>query len=129
MNIEKILDEQEIVPVFQPIVSLKNCDILGYEICSHLNDKPITEYFERAEEFEKIWKLEKLCRKSILKKVKLIGLKKNIFININPDIIFDEDFYQGYTLKLLEKFSLEPNQIIFEITENCSQKMKKHFPD
>ena len=122
MNIEKILDEQEIVPVFQPIVSLKNCDILGYEICSHLNDKPITEYFEKAEEFEKIWKLEKLCRKSILKKVKLIGLKKNIFININPDIIFDEDFYQGYTLKLLEKFSLEPNQIIFEITENCSQK-------
>ena len=69
MNIEKILDEQEIVPVFQPIVSLKNCDILGYEICSHLNDKPITEYFEKAEEFEKIWKLEKLCRKSILKKV------------------------------------------------------------
>ena len=41
MNIEKILDEQEIVPVFQPIVTLKNCDILGYEICSHLNDKPI----------------------------------------------------------------------------------------
>ena len=122
MNIQQILDEKEIVPVFQPIVSLKNCDILGYEICSHLNDKPITEYFEKAEEFEKIWKLEKLCRKSILKKVKLIGLKKNIFININPDIIFDEDFYQGYTLKLLEKFSLEPNQIIFEITEKCSKK-------
>ena len=122
MNIEKILDEQEIVPVFQPIVSLENGDILGYEICSHLNDKPITEYFEKAEEFEKIWKLEKLCRKSILKKVKQIGLKKKVFININPDIIFDEDFYQGYTLKLLEKFSLEPNQIIFEITENCSQK-------
>ena len=35
MNIEKILDEQEIVPVFQPIVSLENGDILGYEICSY----------------------------------------------------------------------------------------------
>ena len=118
MNIQQILEEKEIVPVFQPIVSLENGDILGYEICSHLNDKPITKYFERAEEFEKIWKLEKLCRKSIIKKVKQIGLKKRVFININPDIIFDEDFYQGYTLKILEKFSLEPNQIIDEITEN-----------
>lgn len=125
MNIQKILDEKEIIPVFQPIVSLENGDILGYEICSHLNDKPITQYFERAEEFEKIWKLEKLCRKSIIKKVKQIGLKKNVFININPDIIFDEDFYQGYTLKLLEKYSLETSQIIFEITEQCSQKSEE----
>ena len=29
MNIEKILDEKEIVPVFQPIVSLENGDIVG----------------------------------------------------------------------------------------------------
>ena len=31
MNIQQILDEKEIVPVFQPIVSLENGDILGYE--------------------------------------------------------------------------------------------------
>ena len=79
MNIQQILGEKEIVPVFQPIVSLENGDILGYEICSHLNDKPITKYFERAEEFEKIWKLEKLCRKSIIKKSQTNWFEKKGF--------------------------------------------------
>lgn len=124
MNIEKILEEKEITPYFQPIVSLENGDIFGYEVFSRVKEKSVTEFFELADKTEKIWKLEKFCRKTILKMVSQLGLKTNIFININPDIIFDEDFYQGYTLKLLKKYNIDSRKIILEITEKCSQQKK-----
>lgn len=38
------------------------------------------------------------------------------------DIMSDEDFHEGYTKKLLEKYSIEPHKIILEITEYCSKK-------
>lgn len=124
MNIEKILEEKEITPYFQPIVSLENGDIFGYEVFSRVKEKSVTEFFELADKTEKIWKLEKFCRKTILKMVSQLGLKTNIFININPDIIFDEDFYQGFTLKLLKKYNIDSRKIILEITEKCSQQKK-----
>lgn len=124
MNIEKILEEKEVVPFFQPIVSLENGDIFGYEVFSRIKEKSITEFFELADKSEKIWKLEKFCRKMILKTVSHLGLKTNVFININPEIIFDEDFYQGYTLKLLKKYNIDSRKIILEITEKCSQEKK-----
>lgn len=124
MNIEKILEEKEITPYFQPIVSLENGDIFGYEVFSRVKEKSVTEFFELADKTEKIWKLEKFCRKTILKMVSQLGLKTNIFININPDIIFDEDFYQGYTLKLLKKYNIDSRKVILEITEKCSQQKK-----
>ena len=124
MNIEKILEEKEIIPFFQPIVSLENGDIFGYEVFSRIKEKSVAEFFELADKSEKIWKLEKFCRKTILKTVSHLGLKTNIFININPEIIFDEDFYQGYTLKLLKKYNIDSRKIILEITEKCSQEKK-----
>ena len=124
MNIEKNLEEKEIIPFFQPIVSLENGDIFGYEVFSRIKEKSVAEFFELADKNEKIWKLEKFCRKTILKTVSYLGLKTNIFININPEIIFDEDFYQGYTLKLLKKYNIDSRKIILEITEKCSQEKK-----
>ena len=103
---------------------MENGDIFGYEVFSRIKEKSITEFFELADKSEKIWKLEKFCRKTILKTVSHLGLKTNVFININPEIIFDEDFYQGYTLKLLKKYNIDSRKIILEITEKCSQEKK-----
>lgn len=124
MNIEKIIEGREIVPFFQPVVSLENGDIFGYEVFSRIKEKSVAEYFELADKSENIWKLEKFCRKTILKAARQLGIKTNIFININPDIIFDDDFYQGYTLKLLNKYNIDSRKIILEITEKCSQEKK-----
>ena len=49
MNIEKNLEEKEIIPFFQPIVSLENGDIFGYEVFSRIKEKSVAEFFELAD--------------------------------------------------------------------------------
>ena len=81
MNIEKIIEGREIIPFFQPVVSLENGDIFGYEVFSRIKEKSVAEYFELADKSENIWKLEKFCRKTILKATRQLGIKTNILCN------------------------------------------------
>jgi len=52
---------------------------------------------------------------------------KLIFVNIHPKVINDADFRGGETLKLLEKYSLSPKQIVLELTERESVIDYKQF--
>ena len=70
--LDKILNEELISPVFQPIVNLENGDIAGYEALSRitLENCPINieELFNLASANQKLWELEKLCRGKALEK-------------------------------------------------------------
>lgn len=67
MQMRKIIDEKRITPVYQPIVSLKDGEILGYEALSRIDMEDCLfsteEMFEYAELFHCSWNLEYLCRK------------------------------------------------------------------
>ncbi|WAH38094.1 EAL domain-containing protein [Alicyclobacillus dauci] len=41
-----------------------------------------------------------------------------LFINLSPNILSDPSFHQGETRKLIREVGLEPEQIVFEITEH-----------
>lgn len=41
-----------------------------------------------------------------------------LFINVNPNIMHDENFKKGFTREFLMQFHIEPQNVIFEITEN-----------
>ena len=64
-----ILKNQRIKPVFQPIVSLADGNIIGYEALSRIvKPKEIQkseELFFLAGLYGKIWELEQLCRSKI----------------------------------------------------------------
>ena len=66
-----IIEKERIYPVFQPIVSLETGEIHGYEALSRIIDP---KRIQNPEELinvgllsGKIWDVEKLCRKKILK--------------------------------------------------------------
>lgn len=56
----QILEEERIYPVFQPIVSLKNGEVFGYEALTRLDIENclinIEEFFLLAEKLECLWK-------------------------------------------------------------------------
>jgi EAL domain-containing protein (putative c-di-GMP-specific phosphodiesterase class I) len=86
--------------------------------------------------YGKLWELEFLCRIKALEKASKNNHNFNIFINVDPDIINDEKFKKGFTKEFLEKFEINPENIIFEITEKNSvadiQSFKKlidHYKD
>ena len=100
-KLEEIIVNQWITPVYQPIVSLQDGSVLGFEALSRV-EKPgifdnIEEMFQCAEESGCIWMLEQVCRRAILRGVYdqknvLDQYHAKIFINVSPKVLHDEKF-------------------------------------
>ncbi len=117
-----ILKNKKINTYFQPIISLKNGEIIGYEALSRgpidgLLHLPET-LFDCAKIMNKVWELDLLCRIKAIERAKEIIGDKYLFINIEPDIIKDPEFKRGFTKEYLEAYQISPENIIFEITEH-----------
>lgn len=121
IELKKILTLGEISTVFQPIVSLKDGHIIGYEALSrgpinsilHCPDK----LFSAAEKFKMTWDIELLCRTKAIERGSSIDNDKLLFINVDPHILKDDKFKKGFTKEFLFKHNISPEKIIFEITE------------
>ncbi len=119
-----ILDTKEIRTVFQPIISLRDGSILGHEALSRITCESKIEntemLFKIAGSYNLLWELEQLCRTKALEtayKFMIPPYSKKLFLNVNPNIINDEGFKKGFTKAFLKQFNIEPQSIIFEITE------------
>jgi len=130
--LDKILDGECILPVYQPIVSLTDGQIFGYEALSRITEKEldmdIGQLFKIADKTNRVWELEALCRTKALKNSVHITNGKKLFLNVNPNIIHDEKFREGFlktdsegfTKTRLHEYGLDINNIIFEITERVA---------
>ena len=117
----EILTEGNIRTVFQPIISLRDCSVLGYEALSRGPQKTVLEspetLFDLARVYSKLWELEFLCRLKALESASINCPGNLIFLNVDPAIIKDEKFKKGFTLDFLQKYNISPHDIVFEITE------------
>lgn len=150
MTVEKLIRKDCLYPVYQPIVSLENGDIYGYEALTRIDtaklpafekrtkmdgfsieeiSRNIETLFVMAEKQGLLWELEKHTRKSALKIAKALGLKHKLFLNVSPDLIHAQGFKDGFTQKRLEKYRINPEEILFEITERTSIKDIQGFKE
>lgn len=119
-----IIEENKLDTVFQPIISLRTGDILGYEALTR--GRTSSRYknpemlFEHAKKFNMLWDLEILCRENAIKAFSKYKSDKLLFINVDPDVIKDEHFIKGFTKEVLNEYNINPMSIIFEITEKTS---------
>ena len=122
--LDKILEGECITPVYQPIVSLTDGQIYGYEALSRITRKElemnIEQIFRVADRMNKSWELEALCRTKALKHSTHIEDGKKLFLNVNPNVINDEKFREGFTKKRLNEYGVDFKNIIFEITERVA---------
>ena len=72
-KLETVIEQRLIYPVYQPIVSLRDGKVLGYEALSRVSSSGlfdnIEEMFRCAEREEKIWELEQVCRRAALREI------------------------------------------------------------
>lgn len=131
MELDKIITSEDIITVFQPIVCLKDGEIIGYEALSRgPENSPLhnpEKLFETAEASNRIWDLESLCRKKAIEKSGNMSKDKFLFLNVDPMIFKDEKFRKGFTKEFLSKHNMSPDTIIFEITERTAIEDYKSF--
>lgn len=124
VQLTSILDNNNINSVFQPIISLSDASVIGYEALSRgprgtALERP-DHLFDTAKKMNKLWDLELLCRIAALERAKYMPPDKMLFINVDPKIIHDARFQKGLTREILDKYHIDPTNIIFEITEKTS---------
>jgi diguanylate cyclase (GGDEF)-like protein len=135
-----ILNEGNVRTVYQPIISLKNGSVLGFEALSRgprdsRMESP-TILFDAARMYDKLWELELLCRIRALENAAWMNNGFKIFLNVDPDIIHDEKFRQGFTKEFVQEYGINPENIVFEVTEKRSisdlagfRKIITHYKD
>lgn len=126
-ELDRIIENKRIFPVFQPIVDLRTKEIHGYEALSRIIEPEYIanpeELFTLAEKCGRSWELEKLCRKKIIGRYSEFSEEiksRRLFINVNPMVMMDESFKANFTRKQLAKYGLDPEKIVIEITERNS---------
>lgn len=124
-ELENIIKKQQINTVFQPIISLIDGSIYGYEALSRINSKGLIDNPEMLFEIAKIHHMlrdvELLCQKKALEIAThsmVLPHNKKLLLNINPDVMSEESFITDFTHNLSQKYKLKPDQIIFEISEH-----------
>lgn len=127
----KILEDEKIHTLFQPIVRLRDGDIIGYECLSRGPEgsdlySPLS-LIEAARSENKLWELETVFRKSAVKAACENKIDKMLFINVEPNIINDPKFKEGFTKDYIKSHNILPEQIIFEITERSAAAQFENF--
>ncbi|GGO01338.1 EAL domain-containing protein [Saccharibacillus kuerlensis] len=130
-ELHRIIYKRELSTFFQPILNLQDKTCLGYEV---LNRPPLSNRFPSTEDFydylgrsNQIFAFERYCRESSIERFEA-ALKRSedlpskstdyiVFINVHPLVLTDSAYQSGETLRLLDRFGLPPERVIFELTE------------
>ncbi|MFW6035734.1 MAG: GGDEF domain-containing protein [Halothermotrichaceae bacterium] len=119
-ELKRIIDEEDIEIVFQPIVSLKDSHILGYEALTRCTSKIFNsplKLYKSANKYNMLFKLERLSRKLAFQKADKLDSGYKLFLNVDPRVISDKNHESGVTRDMLSKISLPLCDIVIELTE------------
>ncbi|HET6371743.1 MAG TPA: EAL domain-containing protein [Candidatus Polarisedimenticolia bacterium] len=123
LALKDVLSGRQIRAVYQPIVDIFRKQIIGWEALSRPTGGPfenIEQLFKAAYEAHSVWSLERLCRERALESLPVLSPGELLFLNVEPDSIYDPQFRSERTLKMLHQAELAPEQVVLEMTEHSA---------
>ena len=121
--LESILAHGDLHSLFQPIVSLSERRILGYEALTRgPSNSPLhapIALFSVARNSGRLSELELASRKSACRRFREQNLSGKLFLNVSPESLLEPSHQPGRTLKLLQDFGIPPDQVVIELTEQA----------
>ncbi len=114
------LEEQRIIPYFQPIVSLETGDVQIHELLMRidLGDRivPAGEFIDIAESIGVVHKMDYLLIEKAFKQMHEQQYEGMLFINLSPKSLIINEFISRVR-QLAMEHSIDPSRIVFELTE------------
>lgn len=121
-ELQRIMTEGLLFPVFQPILDFRLRAILGYEaLMRGPEGSPLhrpDQLFGAAARLGLTNDLEHLCRQASLRAFAAQRLAGRLFLNVTPGCLLDPRLMNGHTRDLLNVLGIAPNRIVLELTEN-----------
>ena len=119
--LSSILSQSGLHSLFQPIISLSERRILGYEALSRgPSNSPLHSplaLFAVARQAGRLSELEIACRESACRRFNEQQLPGKLFLNVSPESLLEAAHQPGRTLQLLADFGIPPSQVVIELTE------------
>ncbi|MGE4407615.1 EAL domain-containing protein [Pseudomonas sp.] len=116
-----ILAHGDITTLFQPIVSLSERSILGYEALSRgPSNSPLhspINLLATARQAGRLNELEMICRQSACRRYSQGALRGKLFLNASPETLLEASHKPGRTLELLNAYGIPAGQVVIELTE------------
>lgn len=129
-SLKNIIANEKMNTFFQPIFDMKSNETFGFEA---LNRPMSTKLFKTPDFFyefvgqtENVFLFECFCRNLSLaryyERLNVFPRNKDftLFLNIHPNVLLDKNYHSGETLSLLKTFNIEPDQVVFELTERSA---------
>jgi EAL domain-containing protein (putative c-di-GMP-specific phosphodiesterase class I) len=124
-----IIEHEQIITHFQPIISLKNSSLLGFEALSRAFDdqgKIILPniLFDAARRQGKSVEMDRLCRGKALHQFYCMkasgqcGRTPLLFLNFDTSLLDQGVAGSGFLRKQVSQLNIPPSQVIIEIVEN-----------
>jgi EAL domain-containing protein (putative c-di-GMP-specific phosphodiesterase class I) len=132
-RLQKILLEENVTTVYQPIIDIKNKTVYGYEALTRGPKNSEIEapliLFTLAEEIGLLFDLDRLCRKRCIVNARGKQPGKKLFVNTLPNLIFDPEFGAKAFIEFLNENQIPINDVVFEITERNAVEQFSKFRD
>lgn len=116
-----ILSHGGLHSLFQPIVSLSQQRIVGYEALSRgPSNSPLhspLNLFAVARQAGRLSDLEIACRESACRRFSEQQLPGKLLLNVSPESLLEPSHPPGRTLELLQSFGIAPSRVVIELTE------------
>ncbi|MDH0082648.1 GGDEF domain-containing protein [Stutzerimonas stutzeri] len=119
----QILAHGDITTLFQPIVSLSERRILGYEALSRgPSNSPLhspINLLTTARHAGRLNELEMTCRETACRRYSQGALRGKLFLNASPETLLDATHKPGRTLELLQAYGISADEVVIELTEQA----------
>ena len=109
--------------MYQPVVDLQERRSIGFEALTRLTTGAFTgptRLFKAAYENDAIWKLERLCRERAIRGVQGFPAGQLLFLNMEPDSIYDPALRSERIFEQLREVGLSPERVVLEIAEHSA---------
>lgn len=120
-ELQRVLRERDIRPVFQPLVDLKSGETVGFEAYIRGPEGSVFHLprvmFSIGQEAGLALDLDRMCRRQIIDSLQNGAAPSLLFINTIAENLFDPDWRSQETMAALGRAGLEPRRVVLEIPE------------